>query len=657
MEQVAARASSGELATMTTTRRAHLMTNAEAARAHPVHLRAVVTYYDPFIDPRRPALFIADATGSIFVALTSAPTVPLMPGQVVDITGQTAVGDFAPIVDHGHARVVGQSHLPLNAPLVNLADMLTGNQDGQWVEVEAVVHSIRQVCNNVIMNVALRDGEMTAVTLKEPGADYASLIDAKVRIRGNEAPLFNHQLQMTGAHLLFPGLSTLRVEEAAAADPFAQPVEPVSSLLRYVPKSGLHRRVHIHGVVTLFWPGRMLCLQDGAQGLCADTRQDTLIRVGDLVDVVGFPSIGNFTPTLAESTYRRATGRQLPPLRTISADEALGGSHDAELVTIDGQLLGESRDDDDPTIILSAGGLIFTASLPNESMVAGTAPPEKGTWLRLTGICSVHSDNNGVLNGESFPLAKSFRIRLRSVDDVKILRRPSWWNAAHTLVVLVLASLIAALALAWIVVLRKRVKHQTSLIRHQLTETIALKDAAIYQATHDGLTGLNNRSTIFSVLHREFDLASEAGSSTGIIMLDLDHFKSINDKFGHAAGDRVLEETANRLLRAIRSSDFVGRYGGEEFLIVLPRCDGLQCRICAERIRLAIASEPIAVDRFLLSVTASLGIAVAISPLHTEQQTLMAADAALYHAKNHGRNQVVSMEPSCNSLAISATVK
>ena len=154
------------LPTLTTARSAHQLTIPEAGRAYPVHLRATVTYYDPYVDPRRPALFVSDSSGGIFVALSGFPPVPLKAGEMVEVTGVSGAGDFAPIVDHASARKIGESRLPATAPHVSLTHMLTGADDGQWVEVEGVVRSVSHTGENVALNLALSDGYVGATTVR-----------------------------------------------------------------------------------------------------------------------------------------------------------------------------------------------------------------------------------------------------------------------------------------------------------------------------------------------------------------------------------------------------------------------------------------------------------------------------------------------------------
>lgn len=143
------------------------------------------------------------------------------------------------------------------------------------------------------------------------------------------------------------------------------------------------------------------------------------------------------------------------------------------------------------------------------------------------------------------------------------------------------------------------------------------------------------------LLHRELERAARARTSTSVLMLDLDHFKKINDTYGHLTGDVVLREVAKRIIQSVRSYDLVGRYGGEEFLVVLAACGKTEIEQSANRIRLAVASAPILAGSSEIPVTASIGATViACSNAASENDALLAADKALYEAKNGGRNRV-----------------
>ncbi len=192
-----------------------------------------------------------------------------------------------------------------------------------------------------------------------------------------------------------------------------------------------------------------------------------------------------------------------------------------------------------------------------------------------------------------------------------------------------------------------------------MTQALQDRDAELKQvigklnehATTDPLTGLYNRRYLLDFLHREIERAGRSATPVGAIMLDLDHFKRFNDTFGHAAGDLILTQVAGLLKRYIRGSDMVCRYGGEEFVLILPGASLDSARDRAENIRTAVNSLDLTYHgQPLGTITVSLGIA--LFPDHSSDSAglLHAADTALYRAKNEGRNRVEI------SLAAAATV-
>jgi diguanylate cyclase (GGDEF)-like protein len=160
-------------------------------------------------------------------------------------------------------------------------------------------------------------------------------------------------------------------------------------------------------------------------------------------------------------------------------------------------------------------------------------------------------------------------------------------------------------------------------------------------ASKDSLTGLLNHSTTFTILSQELSRAQRDHYAVAVLIADLDHFKGINDSYGHAVGDFVIQETARRLRETARRSDHVGRIGGEEFLIVAPNCDLDTLEECAERFRAAISDRPFKTANGLLTITMSIGATVWSSqhPLSTEHLCKM-ADYALYRVKRRGRNGI-----------------
>lgn len=160
----------------------------------------------------------------------------------------------------------------------------------------------------------------------------------------------------------------------------------------------------------------------------------------------------------------------------------------------------------------------------------------------------------------------------------------------------------------------------------------------------DGLTGLFNRATWESFLHTEFERSGRYGTESALVMLDIDHFKPINDRHGHPVGDEVIRQISRQIKLNLRQPDIAGRYGGEEFAVILPETDLTGAECFAERLRELVAETPIRCGELELQVTLSLGVAPVITSHATAEQWLVAADTALYNAKEQGRNRV---EVSC----------
>lgn len=174
-------------------------------------------------------------------------------------------------------------------------------------------------------------------------------------------------------------------------------------------------------------------------------------------------------------------------------------------------------------------------------------------------------------------------------------------------------------------------------------EIRAAHESLRYHAMHDVLTGLLNRMAILDAVSREISRSRREGNPMALIIGDLDHFKDLNDTHGHLLGDAVLRETARRMTHVLRQYDSVGRYGGEEFLMLLPNASDAQACNVAERIRYEIQREPLVADTVSIDVAMSFGVCSRIpDEFTTERLLIKAADDALYQAKKRGRNRVVS---------------
>ncbi len=186
--------------------------------------------------------------------------------------------------------------------------------------------------------------------------------------------------------------------------------------------------------------------------------------------------------------------------------------------------------------------------------------------------------------------------------------------------------------------LEVRVKAGARIIELQ-TELLKAREKIRIQACTDSLTGLANRRTLFDRLDAELNRAEREGKAISIAMIDVDHFKEVNDTYGHQTGDAVLRECALRISSCIRPYDFLARYGGEEFVLVLPGTDEQTSAIVCERIRVAVESQPFLHKGLEISFTISIGLAT-WSGREDVDRFVAAADNALYKAKERGRNRV-----------------
>lgn len=183
-------------------------------------------------------------------------------------------------------------------------------------------------------------------------------------------------------------------------------------------------------------------------------------------------------------------------------------------------------------------------------------------------------------------------------------------------------------------------------------ELVSARESMRRAATHDSLTGLMNRGEILAMLLRELERARREHTPVGVILSDIDHFKSVNDTLGHLFGDEALREVARRLREQLRVYDGVGRYGGEEFLLILPNCDLPNALLRANELRERVANTPVVCCGKERLITMSMGVAVSACDGNNEVEMLLnQADAGLYAAKEKGRNRIEHFTPVARKTA------
>ena len=207
------------------------------------------------------------------------------------------------------------------------------------------------------------------------------------------------------------------------------------------------------------------------------------------------------------------------------------------------------------------------------------------------------------------------------------------------------------------------IKGETEDIEFVCVTLVDVTDTSIYEnmlksavkslaeaSNRDGLTNIYNRRFLEQTMSKEFARIKRYGGKLSFIIIDLDHFKAVNDSYGHLAGDEILKVTAKRLTDCLRSCDILARYGGEEFAVLLPETPMDGAKILADRLCLALSQEPVLYDGIEISTSGSLGVSELQENMETHEDLISQADEAMYLSKENGRNQVTIYDNKTSTL-------
>jgi PAS domain S-box-containing protein len=435
----------------------------------PVHLEAVVTFFDEVLYSR----FVQDSTAGIYLR-ESTNTPPLRPGQLVQVIGFTSPGEYAPIVEPQSVRVIGEAALP-QARRVSHEQLASGAEDSQFVEITGVVRSAQkdEASQHYLVQLATSGGRISVYSKTLPVSKPGELVDSRVRVRGVCSTQFNRQRQLFAVRLLVPRPDDLAIETPQPTDAFGVEVSPIASLLRFTAGGNFGHRVKVAGNVTYYEPGRVLFVQDGAEGLQVFTTQRDALQPGDRMEILGFASQGEYTPVLQDAVFRKVGTGPAPEAPLVSPDEALKGTHDCRLIRLRGRLLERARHSREQFLVLEADKFIFPAYLQIADGADAFSMIQNGSLVEVTGICLIEPGD--WFAGEAWR-AKSLRILLRSPGDVRVLQAPPWWTLGKVLWMASALGLAAAAAFVWVAVLRRKVQEQTGIIRERLEAEATLKE-------------------------------------------------------------------------------------------------------------------------------------------------------------------------------------
>lgn len=323
------RTASSSLPTLTRVDQIRRLSPDEADWRYPTRIRGVITYYNPAFDD----LFVHDATGSIYVDLAEQTNLPYHVGDVVDVEGVTWSGVYAPEIQHANIRVVGTAELPRAKP-VTRERLMSGAEDSQWIEVEGIVHSALPDSRGLKLRVDIQGKLINAFLSSHSPQDLISLPDSQIRMRGACASEFNSMGQFLGVHIFIPSDAQITIIEPAPTEPFSIPRTEIGRILRFSPDEANQHRLRIQGTVTLRHD-TLLFVSGEAGSIQARLSQPFDLLAGDIVEVLGFPAPGEYTPILEDSVARKIGHGHPPAPIVLAAKQALQGGHDAQLVAID----------------------------------------------------------------------------------------------------------------------------------------------------------------------------------------------------------------------------------------------------------------------------------------------------------------------------------
>ena len=280
---------SGPLPTLTRAGQVRKLSPEQASLGYPVHIRGVITG-----DVPSPDFFVQDGSAGVYVEGNKSSRFPHALGQIIDLEGVTGPGKFAPVIKEEKLTVLGEGKLP-RAHVYSFSDLADGQLDSQWVAVRGIVRSVsvdrtswREL--TLAMHVASDGGEFNVRIPIPHEQDFSAWIDSEVLIEGVCGSLFNQGRQLIGVLFYVPRLDFIKVETPAREE------VPFSALLRFTPGQGARHRVRVQGTVAFQQRGSALFIESQGKGLRVLSQQDTPLDIGDVVDVLGFPSTGESAP-------------------------------------------------------------------------------------------------------------------------------------------------------------------------------------------------------------------------------------------------------------------------------------------------------------------------------------------------------------------------
>jgi signal transduction histidine kinase len=464
------------LTCLTNAQQIRLLTSEEAQNHLPVRLHGVVTYYGALPND----LFVQDDTAGIYVLVNTNASNGLAAGQEIEIAGITEVGDYAPIVKASVVRIIGKQPLP-TPHHVAINQLFTGLEDSQRVEVRGVVRSTITLVEHHFLNLAM-DGQRLMVSVDNANQSNATefldnLIGCTVRVRGVCYSSYNMrgQIRMPWVAVSSPG--DIVVESSFLNEPKDL---SIANLARFNSSGYYGNRVKVSGVVTLQEGNGAVFIQNHGCGLLVLLAQPAKFVPGDLITVSGYTSPGEYVPILEDATTQ-LLGHGEPPAPISTDLKSLLSSPENfayVLVRVEASLINLIDDPVRQTLMVQASNSAITAHIGSPKAGQACKTLKNGSQLALVGVFVAQSPLKWIPGftpsrersgpNSFYAPPESVQLLLRSYDDITVIRQPSWWTLARLLRVLGIMTLVLLGGLAWVVMLDRRVRRQTQIIREKV---------------------------------------------------------------------------------------------------------------------------------------------------------------------------------------------
>ncbi len=439
---------------------------AEAARSLPVHVQAVVTYFDP----NSQDVFLQDSTGGIWMGWqTSQPT--LRPGDLLDVTAVTAYS-FAPDLADAHWTRIGRAPLPAARPATYEALASTA-EDSLRVEIKGRIRQIDYVWHSdasqyLVIDLAMGGNDIDVLMPWSSKPVPSGWLDGEIKARGVCGARYNGKNQLTGVVVYVPGQEDLIVVQPGEPIDLAGPPTSIGNLQRFGYRNPDGHRIKLAGVVTAIMPDRGFYLHDPTGDIWVQTRENLHLAPGERVEAFGFATTASGRIRLEDAFYRSLGAGPPPQPVPLTAVDIASGTHDSELVSVRGEVVDRSLLPRQQILLLRVGQNLFPAVLVNRTD-ASKLPPN-GSFVDVTAICTNTYDD--------VRPPGSVRLLVHDISAFRVLRNPSWWTLRRFVAAIGLLLSVVALSIAWILVLRRRVRQQTLLISRKLSEEESLRGAA-----------------------------------------------------------------------------------------------------------------------------------------------------------------------------------